>query len=85
MLWLLCDLRYKSNYEAVFWIIVKNTQLRACGTHPFQGPTSNILFKKGPTLALEEWKLRLASAKVEVEVQAELGNINKDFLQVFII
>ena len=26
-------------------------------------------------MALEEWKLRLTSAKVEVEVEAELGNI----------
>ena len=26
-------------------------------------------------VALEEWKLRLTSAKVEVEVEAELGNI----------
>ena len=25
-------------------------------------------------MALEEWKLRLTSAKVEVEVEAELGN-----------
>ena len=25
-------------------------------------------------VALEEWKLRLTSAKVEVEVKAELGN-----------
>ena len=25
-------------------------------------------------VALEEWKLRLTSAKVEVEVEAELGN-----------
>ena len=30
-------------------------------------------------MALEEWKLRLTSAKVEVEVEveAELGNMNK--------
>ena len=27
----------------------------------------------GGQMALEEWKLRLASAKVEVEVEAELG------------
>ena len=27
-------------------------------------------------VALEEWKLRLTSAKVEVEVEAELGNRN---------
>ena len=27
----------------------------------------------GGQVALEEWKLRLASAKVEVEVEAELG------------
>ena len=26
---------------------------------------------------MEEWKLRLTSAKVEVEVEAELGNIAK--------
>ena len=26
-------------------------------------------------MALEEWKLRLTSAKVEVEVEAELGKI----------
>ena len=26
-------------------------------------------------MALEEWKLRLTSAKVEVEAEAELGNI----------
>ena len=26
-------------------------------------------------VTLEEWKLRLTSAKVEVEVEAELGNI----------
>ena len=26
-------------------------------------------------VALEEWKLRLTSAKVEVEVEAEVGNI----------
>ena len=26
-------------------------------------------------VALEEWKLRLTSAKVEVKVEAELGNI----------
>ena len=26
-------------------------------------------------MALEEWKLRLTSAKFEVEVEAELGNI----------
>ena len=29
----------------------------------------------GGWVALEEWKLRLTSAKVEVEVKAELGNI----------
>ena len=28
----------------------------------------------GGWVALEEWKLRLTSAKVEVEVEAELGN-----------
>ena len=28
-------------------------------------------------MALEEWKLRLTSAKVEVEVEAELGNLIK--------
>ena len=26
-------------------------------------------------MVLEEWKLRLTSAKVEVEVEAELGNM----------
>ena len=30
-------------------------------------------------VALEEWKLRLTSAKVEVEVEVELGNIIGDF------
>ena len=29
----------------------------------------------GGWVALEEWKLRLTSAKVEVEVEAELGNM----------
>ena len=35
-----------------------------------------LLFWTGGWVALEEWKLRLTSAKVEVEVQveAELGN-----------
>ena len=28
----------------------------------------------GGWVALEEWKIRLTSAKVEVEVDAELGN-----------
>ena len=32
-------------------------------------------------MALEEWKLRLTSAKVEVEVEAELGN-TRQLLQV---
>ena len=31
-------------------------------------------------MALEEWKLRLTSAKVEVEVEAELGN-NREAIQ----
>ena len=31
-------------------------------------------------MALEEWKLRLTSAKVEVEVEAELGNIHTTLL-----
>ena len=29
----------------------------------------------GGWVALEEWKLRLTSAKVEVEVETELGNM----------
>ena len=29
-------------------------------------------------VALEEWKLRLTSAKVEVEVEAELGKMNAE-------
>ena len=32
-------------------------------------------------MALEEWKLRLTSAKVEVEVEAELGKILADIGQ----
>ena len=32
----------------------------------------------GGWVALEEWKLRLTSAKVEVEVEAELGNKQTD-------
>ena len=31
-------------------------------------------------MALEEWKLRLTSAKVEVEVEAELGNRYLDII-----
>ena len=42
---------------------------------------SKVLFWTGGWpgwwVALEEWKLRLTSAKVEVEVEAELGNIFK--------
>ena len=37
------------------------------GAHYFSG-------RVGGWVALEEWKLRLTSAKVEVEVEAELGN-----------
>ena len=46
LLWLLCELRHKSNNEAVFWKIVKDTLLWACGKHPFLGPTSHFLLKK---------------------------------------
>ena len=35
----------------------------------------------GGWVALEEWKLRLTSAKVEVEVEAELGNMFFYFLR----
>ena len=41
----------------------------------------------GGWVALEEWKLRLTSAKVEVEVEAELGNrifAKKTELNIFI-
>ena len=31
-------------------------------------------------MALEEWKLRLTSAKVEVEVEAELGNEQSEYM-----
>ena len=34
-------------------------------------------------VALEKWKLRLTSAKVEVEVEAELGNIVWTITRVF--
>ena len=36
----------------------------------------------GGWVALEEWKLRLTAAKVEVEVEAELGNNKTSCLSV---
>ena len=42
------------------------------GAHYLSGRVGGWL---GGLVALEKWKLRLSSAKVEVEVEAELGNI----------
>ena len=35
-------------------------------------------------VALEEWKLRLTSAKVEVEVEAELGKMTIEIFSGFV-